>query len=529
MNSQTTQTAGQKTTERIARLIRARYPLIAVQSHEENRVTDAVYQIARQQEKALYDWTISRGLESLSDRDEAVDLANTEDPVSALQYVVASDPDEPAIYVFKDLHPFLVGDRADPVVIRALRDAAAELIKRHQTVILLSPSIDVPADAEKDVAVVDFPLPDADELAEQVEGFIAHLPESVSVRVNGERRDLIRALQGLTATEADAVLAEAVIELGHLDVDAIPVILEAKAEIIRQSGALEYYPEQASYADIGGLDLLKAWCKQSETAFSDDAQAFGVEPDRGILLVGIPGCGKSLTAKAVAGGKRPLLRLDVGALFGSLVGQSEAQTRNALKVAEAVAPAVLWLDEIEKALGSAGGELDGGTSQRVLGTILTWMEETQSDVFIVATANDISSLRPELIRRFSEVFFVDLPQAQEREEILAIHLRKRDRDPSDYDLNAVVEDTEDFTGSELERVVQGAIKRAFADGAWGVTTDDLLAVAAEMVPLVTTMKEGIDAMRSWATRARPASSRQETGNVTVRSRRRALEIESLYL
>jgi len=523
MHSQKTQTAGQQTADRIARLIRARYPVIAVQSHEEVRVTEAIQAIAAQQDKALYTWTISRGLETCDDS-ETFDGTGLTDPVDVLQHIVGSDGEEAAIYVLKDLHPFLAGDRADPVVIRALRDVAAELIKRHQTVILLSPAVDVPADAEKDVAVVDFPLPDAGELAEQVESFIANLPDTVEIGVNGDRRELIRALQGLTATEADAVLAEAVIELGHLDTDAIPVILEAKAQIIRQSGALEYYPEQAAYSDVGGLDLLKAWCQQSETAFSDAAQAFGVEPDRGVLIVGVPGCGKSLTAKAVAGGKRPLLRLDVGALFGSLVGQSEQQTRNALKVAEAVAPAVMWLDECEKALGGNSGELDGGTSQRVMGTLLTWMEETTADVFVVATANQAERLRPELIRRFSEVFFVDIPQAQERQEILSIHLEKRNRNSSDYDLNCVAKATESFTGSELEKVVRGAIKRAFADDRRLVTTSDLLQIADEMVPLSTTMQNEIEDMREWAARARPASSKQDTGHRVENATKRAIEL-----
>lgn len=519
-------TAGQETADRIARLVKARYPVIAVQSHEENRVIEHLWQIAQQQGKKFYTWTISAGLKSHYPPDDyRLEDQNTDDPVDALQFVLDEDDKDRAIYVFKDLHPYLTGERADPVVIRALRDVAAELIKRHQTVVLLSPTIEVPGDAEKDVAVVDFPLPDADELAEQVDNFIANLPVAVDVRVNGDRRDIVGALQGLTAAEADAVLAQSVIALGHLDTDAIEYILEAKAEVIRQSGALEYWPEKASYSDVGGLDLLKSWCKQSEVAFSDEAREFGVEADKGILLVGVPGCGKSLTAKAVAGGKRPLLRLDVGALFGSLVGQSEQQTRNALKVAEAVAPAVMWLDEIEKGLGS-GGEFDGGTSQRVLGTLLTWMEETEADVFVVATANDIASLRPELVRRFSETFFVDLPQRAEREEVLAIHLAKRDRDPSAYDLNAIADATEDFTGAELEKVVQGAIKRAFADGVRTVTTDDLLAVAAETVPLATTMREGIEAMREWATRAHPASSRQASGNAgaEVESAARAIEI-----
>jgi SpoVK/Ycf46/Vps4 family AAA+-type ATPase len=361
-------------------------------------------------------------------------------------------------------------------------------------------------------------------LGQTVQQFIDNLPDGIDCELNGGREKVVRALQGLTAVEADAVLAQAVIALRHLDTDAIPFILEQKAEIIRSSGALEYYPEQASYDDIGGLDLLKAWCAESEIAFSDAAQEFGVEPDKGVLIVGVPGCGKSLTAKAVAGGSRPLLRLDVGALFGSLVGQSEAQTRNALKVAEAVAPCVLWIDEIEKALGGGGGELDGGTSVRVLGTILTWMEETKAPVFVVATANDIAALRPELIRRFSEVFFVDLPQFEERREILNIHLRKRGRPSKKFNTSQVADATRDFTGSELEKVIQGALRRAFANGAKKVTPDDLLAVAGEMVPLSTTMKESIEQMREWAMRARPASSRQETGHKAQAPDGRAIEL-----
>jgi ATP-dependent 26S proteasome regulatory subunit len=469
---------------------------------------------------ALHVWTCSEGLRRVdgeqTDGAIAADPA-TADPLAALQAVIAdgAPTDEapngpPALYLFKDLHPFVAGERADHVVIRALRDIAGTLIKRHQSVLLLSPHLDVPADLEKDVVTVDFPLPSAEELAEQMAAFIDNL--TVPCELNGSRRDVIRALQGLTAVEADAVLAQAVIALGHLDTDAIPFILEAKAEIIRNSGALEYYPEQASYTDIGGLDLLKAWCRESEIAFSDEARAFGVKPDKGVVIVGVPGCGKSLTAKAVAGGARPLLRLDVGALFGSLVGQSEAQTRNALKVAEAVAPCVLWIDEIEKALGGGGGELDGGTSVRVLGTILTWMEETTAPVFIVATANDIGTLRPELIRRFSEVFFVDLPQEAERREILAIHLGKRGRDPAGFDLARLADATEHFTGSELEKVVLAALRRAFAAEKDDIDTADLLAAADEMIPLASTMRDGIEAMRSWATRARPASSRQQTGH-----------------
>jgi len=513
------------TTQHIEHLIRARYPIIAVQSHEEQRVISELAGISARQEKTLYAWAISTGVAQVFPIDDTEPNASLSDPVAVLRHILTEfrptddkQEDSRAIFVLKDVHRYL----ENPVVCRLLRDLVAELTTRHQTVVLLSASFSLPAELEKDVVLVDYPLPGQDELADLLERFSDELPQDV-VDLNGDTARIVRALQGLTLNEAEAVLAQAVIATGRLDAGVIPTVLDAKAQLIRRSGALEYWAAQADYGEIGGLDLLKAWCRETELAFGEGAQEYGLEPQRGVLIVGLPGCGKSLTAKAVAGGVRPLLRLDVGALFGGLVGQSEAQTRTALKVAEAVAPAVLWLDEIEKALGGGGGELDGGTSQRVLGTILTWMEETQAPVFIVATANDIGSLRPELIRRFGEVFFADLPQSGERREILSIHLRKRRRDPADFDLDTVVEATANFTGSELEKAVQSALRRAFADGKRAVTTEDLLAAAGEMVPLVTTMAEGISHMREWASRARPASSQQASGHRSA-ARRRALEL-----
>jgi ATP-dependent 26S proteasome regulatory subunit len=514
------------TTQHIANLIRARYPIIAVQSHEERRIVRELEGIATSQGKALFTWSISSGVTQVLPAGEAKPNASLSDPGVALRHILEKFrptdklPGGPgAIFVLLDFHRYL----ENPVYCRLLRDQVAELTTRHQTIVLLSASFSFPADLEKDVVLVDYPLPGQDELSDLLERFADELPSDV-VDLNGGTTLVVRALQGLTLNEAEAVLAQAVVATGRLNADVIPTILDAKAQLIRRSGALEYWAAQANYAEIGGLDLLKGWCEETELAFSEGAQEYGLEPQRGVLIVGLPGCGKSLTAKAVAGGVRPLLRLDVGALFGGLVGQSEAQTRAALKVAEAVAPAVLWLDEIEKALGSGGGEMDGGTSQRVLGTILTWMEETRAPVFIVATANDIGSLRPELIRRFSEVFFVDLPQSGERREILGIHLRKRRRDPADFDLDAVVKVTDGFTGSEIEKIVQSALRRAFADGRRAVSTEDLLAAAGEMVKLETTMSEGISAMREWAKRARPASSQQESGHKADGRRTRALEL-----
>lgn len=508
--------------EHIERLIRASYPLVAIESHEEARVLNGLKDIADRRGFPLFAWSISAGLEQLhplSGDDESD--ANLVDTVRALEHALTwtAPTDEattgrPGVIVFKDLHHYM----DDSVCLRLLRDLATVLPRRRASVVLLSPALEVPPDLEKDVAVVNFPLPGKGELRGRVEAFAADLLDNPKashdiVDLAGDRLEqVVRALQGLSLVEAEAALGEAVIANGRLDEGVIPLVLTAKARQFGKSGALEYYRQQATFGDVGGLDLLLAECRGLAETFSEEAAAFGVEPPRGFLLVGVPGCGKSLTAKAIAGGKMPLVRLDVGALFGSLVGQSEAQTRNALKVVEAAAPVVLWLDEIEKGLGMAGGEMDGGTSQRVMGTILTWLEETTSPVFVVATANDIASLRPELIRRFDETFFIDLPQPAERDEILAIHLRKRGRDPEHFDLGAVVEMTEDFTGAEMEEIVQKAIRRAFEAGKGEVETEDLLAAVAATVPLSTTMREGIEGMRKWSTRARPASSRQKSGH-----------------
>jgi ATP-dependent 26S proteasome regulatory subunit len=508
------------TITRIDTMIRSRVPVIAVTTHEEARVVAEIEDLIRVQNakrtdngidpKAVKSWSIARGIVDLIPGIPGTeDPQPIQDPTAAILQAggLTNVPNNgPTVWIFKDIHPYF---KTAPQVVRALRDAAAALEESNSTIILVSPNLDLPEDLKKTVRVVDFPLPTKSELLEQVNTFVDMLPSGI--KVDYDEGALVRALQGLTRKEADQALAQAAITNGCLNDRAIEFVLEAKAQIIRESGALEYYREKAGYNDIGGLDLLKAWAREAEKAATPEAQAFGVEAPSGALLVGVPGCGKSLTAKAIAGSSRPLLRLDVGALFGSLVGQSEAQTRNALKVAEAVAPCVLWIDEIEKGLASGGGEVNGGTSDRVLGTILTWMEESQGEVFLVATANDIGALRPELVRRFDETFFVDLPTPAERDQILSIHMSKRGLNPGEFDLSNLDDATEGFTGAELEKVVKGGIRRAFFQE-HDVTLEDFLAVANETVPLSETMSEGIQAMRQWAQRARPASSAQETGN-----------------
>jgi SpoVK/Ycf46/Vps4 family AAA+-type ATPase len=518
----------QKATVQIDHLIRARYPIIYVVSHEERRVETAVRAIAEAQGKPLFTWTASRGIRDQSGEavtDQYGQEVGHENPIPALEWMAAygATDDNPmgdaALFLVKDLHPFF----RDPVVVRMLRDLAGDLVSTQRTVILLSPTLDVPQACEKEIAVLDFPLPAVDELAEILDDSIDNLPGSVPVDLNGDgsKERVIKALRGLTAFEAESVLAMAVIATGKLDDSAVEFILDEKRQIVRKSGVLEYYPASESYDDVGGLDLLKAYARQREFAFTDKAKEYGVEPPRGVLLVGVPGCGKSLTAKAIAGGRRPLLRMDVGALMGSLVGQSEANLRAALKVAEAVAPAVLWIDEVEKGLGgTSGGEFDGGTSKRVFGTLLTWMQEHNSGVYVVATANDVSALPPELLRRFDDIFFVDLPDRAARREIWEIHLTKRGRNPEDFDLEALTGESDELTGSEIEEATKAALFQGFSEDR-EITTDDLLNAMGAKVPLSTTMAEKLAAIRDWAgKRARPANSTAKATKTAAKTGRR---------
>ncbi len=406
-----------------------------------------------------------------------------------------------------DFQPFLSNAR----VARLLRTAAFAFRKRPQNLILVAPTFDLPPDLQADVTLLDYPLPSLEELQQMVTLKAEQMPDlGIAVDLNGDILDVARALAGLTYRKAEEAIRKAIVTNGAFDDGAIGVILAEKARVIRMTGALQYFHQQAGWDDIGGLDLLKSYAARAIRSGEPAAQAFGVDRRRGTLLVGLPGCGKSLTAKALAGGRMPLLRLDVGALFGGLVGQSESQTRQALRVVEAVGRCILWIDEIEKGLAS-GGEMDGGTSLRVLGTILTWMEESTAPCYIVATANDIGALRPELVRRFDATFFIDLPDPNARIEIARIHLAKRDRDPDQFDLSAFATATDRFTGAEIEQAIIEAIAAAYEVGGTPITTDDLVREARQIVPLMTTMRPQMEAMRTWAKAARAASSTQDVG------------------
>lgn len=491
-------------------LIRARYPIIYIVSWEEQRVEEALREIARERGKKIFFWTVTQGMvQNPAHRDNA-----TRDPIAALDAVI--DSREQALFVLKDYHAFI----SDVTVTRRLRDLTAALKTSYKTLIVLAPVLKLPSELEKEIAVVDYGLPDHDDLDVILEKVIQAIKDNPQIDANLtelERDQVLKAAQGLTANEAENVFAKSLIEKHKFDVD---VILGEKEQIIRKSGILEYYPFSEQVKDVGGLDLLKDWMEKRTVAFTEKARDFGLPSPRGVLLLGVQGCGKSLSAKAIGSLWRlPLLRLDVGRIFGGIVGQSEENMRKAIRVAESVAPCILWVDELEKGFSGtqSSGQSDGGTTSRVFGTFLTWMQDKKAAAFVVATSNDVTSLPPELLRkgRFDEIFFIDLPAHEERRQIFKIHLQKRKRDPESFDLDRLAAATPGFSGAEIEAVVVDALYDAF-DSTKELTTDSIVGAASHTVPLSMTMRERIEDLREWArTRARDASSAQSEDMETI--------------
>jgi SpoVK/Ycf46/Vps4 family AAA+-type ATPase len=485
-------------------LVKARYPIIYVNSSEEERVEraivatrDALNAKSAVKRKLLY-WSITEGF---TGDQEFTDLR---DPIKALDLLIKYE--DSALFVLRDFHPYL----KDPVVVRRLRDChrAFKESERLKNVMLLSASMKIPTEVEKEVAVVDFSLPTRADIRALIDGLCQDFPDLGTRHGNDARDRFTEAALGLTYEEANNVFAKSLVR--HRDFDMDTILSEKKA-IIRKSGLLEYYETQEQFNDVGGLKTLKDWLHKRQGAFTQKARSFGLPVPKGILLIGIPGCGKSLTAKAVGAlWQMPLLRLDVGKVFSGLVGSSEENIRKAIATAEAVAPAILWLDELEKGFSGvqSSGQSDAGTTARVFGSFITWLQEKQSAVFVIATANDVSMLPPELLRkgRFDEIFFVDMPTMDERKDILRIHLEKKKRAFTEDDLDALALATRDFSGAELEQVVVAALYDAFFENGAELTRERLLTSSSEVIPLALTMKEKIDGLRDWArSRARSAS------------------------
>ncbi len=500
-----------KLAQEIQTLIRARYPLLYIVSGEELRVQEVLLGVAKERQKKLFEWSYTTGLvpAGTSIQSQKHRNAATRDPLVALDQVI--DHVEPAIYVFKDFHPFL--SRTNFAAIRKLKEIALHLKNTHKTIILLSAIQEIPTELEKEITVLNFPLPDRAELGELLDHIVEDVRQFSQVKIDLDaegRERLLGAALGLTLGEAENVFAKIIVKDERLSGDDVNEVFAEKQQIIRKSGLLEYYATQETFGSVGGLPVLKDWLEKRAVAFGQKARDFGLPPPKGVLLLGVQGCGKSLCAKAVSSlWQLPLLRFDMGRMFGSLIGSSEENVRKAIAVAESVAPAVLWVDEIDKAfVGSqSSGTTDGGTTARVFGTFLTWLSEKTAPVFVVATANDISQLPPELMRkgRLDEIFFVDLPDDAERAAIFRIHLERRRRRAASFDLPALVEASRGFSGAEIEQAIISALFDAFAEDR-ELATGHIHEALRQTVPLSRTMDEKLAQLRSWADgRARHAS------------------------
>ena len=493
---------------RLEVLIRASFPLVCVLSFEEDRVLASVRSIARRlseerkRPRRLYVWSASRGLRN--DEDQLIKEDTLEDPTAALVHVIENPED--CIYVFLDLHRHY-----SPITTRLIRDAARAVRTTRKSVLFLSPFYQVPDELQKEVALSIFQLPDRQGLEEVLGIVVAELEqEGKPVDLSTEDRTaLLRAATGLTVNEAELALRSAAAELGGLTPKAIRKVAESKTQVIRKSGILEYYDKPESFDAVGGLGNLLAWFNTRAPAFAQTARYAGLPMPKGVLLVGVPGCGKSLSARALAGAWGvPLVRLDVGRIFGSYIGQSEANLRMAIQTAEAVSPCILWIDEVEKGFSGVRGQGGGGVATRVFGTFLNWLQDKRSPVFVVATANDLSGIPPEFLRqgRFDDIFFVGLPSPEERQAIFRIHLSRRRRSPESFDLAELVKATDGFSGAEIEQVVIGGLYRAFEMNR-ELETGDLLAAAKETYPLSRSRSREISSLIAWASRnAKSANS-----------------------
>jgi AAA+ superfamily predicted ATPase len=492
--------------QEIVNYIRAGYPGIYLVSHEEVRAEAELKEAAKATKHNLYAWSSTTGI-----MDAGTGRAmGGEDPMEAVTAIAGLQDN--SIVLLRDFHLFLQQD--NPVLIRALKDALTHAKATGKCLVVLGCRKTLPQELEREFVTVTMSLPGKKELGEVLDNICeaAKIPKPKDL----EREQILDAASGLTTAEAENVFALSVVNCKA--VKAADVARE-KASAIKANGLLELVESSAGLDSIGGLETLKQWLLQRRDAFSDRAKSYGLPSPKGLLIVGVPGTGKSLTAKvAAAVFNRPLLKLDAGRLFGSLVGQSEGNLRSAIQTAEAVAPCVLMIDELEKAMAGSksSGSSDGGTGSRVFGSFLSWMQEKTSPVFVIATANDVTQLPPELLRkgRFDEIFFTDLPSIEERQQIWAIQIAKAGRKPKDFNLDGLSAASEGFTGAEIEQCVKDALYRAFADDREPKTAD-LATAAVETVPLSKLMGEQIAGLRKWA-RGRCRMAAEPEKEVAVR-------------
>ncbi len=495
----------------ISNLIKARLPIVYINTWEENRAVQIITSTCHNSTlvkriRKVITWSATEGL--IDENDNIIEYTN--DPLEALEHF--QNNQDACVYIFKDLHVYLAqGKLYDFNVIRKLRDLVPSIQNGAylKTIIITSPTTALPDELQKDVTVIDFNLPTQEEIMATLCGIIdANQSANIKIELNeDEKKALCNAALGLTLKEAENAFAKSIVDNGVLDISDLDLILKEKAQIIKKTGILEYVNSPLNLSDVGGLDNLKRWLLRRTNSWSDKAKEYNLMPPKGVLVTGIPGCGKSLVAKSISTiFKMPLLKLDMGNIYSSYLGSSEENMRRAIKTAEAIAPSILWIDEIEKGLSASTGT-DGGTSSRILGTFLTWMQEKTSPVFVIATANNIKALPPELLRkgRFDEIFFVDLPTLSERTAIWKVHISKK-LGATKMDISGLLEDstleelslaTEGFVGSEIEQVVINATFDAFNEDR-SVQKSDFFTAIERTVPLSITMSEEILSIRNWA-------------------------------
>lgn len=497
----------------IMNYIRAGYPFLQIVTHEEARTQGLLKNICDELKRDLVTWSCRQGMVNLSTKKAD---GQVKQPVQMLEQMCKLS--DGTVLVMRDLHMFL--KNPPPPLIRSLREVLVTEKAKGKTLIIIGCEKIIPPEIEKEITMVEFDLPDRTALMEiacEVSECVAdehHLTMESPVT-----EELANAATGMTHAEAENAFSLSFVETGKWTPQ---VVYREKCQVVKRSNLLEVLQAVSTMDDVGGLDVAKDYIYQRANAYSDEARAAHLPMPKGLLLVGVPGGGKSLLARVVAHGLDvPLLRFDVGRVFGGIVGQSESNLRSVIRTAEAVAPCVLFIDELEKGFSGtqSSGSTDGGTSSRVFGSFLTWMQDKTSPVYVVATANDVSALPPEFLRkgRFDEIFFVDLPSEAERREIWHIMYEKYNQIPSDFDTLDHIRDTDGFTGAEIEQVLVDAMWRAFAAGKERCGTDEVSAAIRDTMPLSRTMAEKIDAMRKWSVgRARLATSREEEHEASQR-------------
>lgn len=515
----------EKSFEDLKYMLDANYPLIYLASPEYGRIIQKIRSIAFRKDYEFNTWDLVDGLQSHIKKEGNNNLdkvekhqshEEAENPDSLLEFLLKGNKEKEntkEIFIIEDAHKQF----SDEKFIVQLRKITQYFKVLNKHLLLLSPFFKLPIELEKYVTVINMPLPDKADLEKRL-GVVLGRGNAINEDL---KKLLLDAAAGLTDTEADLAFRLAKEKVGLDKREAIKIIASEKSQIIRKSGILDYYQTNENLdSSVGGLDNLKKWLKLRSKAFERKAKDFGLKEPKGMLLLGVPGTGKSLTAKSIASEwNQPLLKLDIGKVFQAEVGSSESNIRMAIQTAEAIAPCVLWIDEIEKGLSSGGGEKDVGTNSRVFSTILTWMQEKTKPVFVVATANNISNLPPELLRkgRFDEIFFIDLPTKMERENIFKIHLKKNGQNGI-TDFEKLVEKSKYFNGAEIEEVVKEAMFNAYIENNESpqIKLLHLINACEVIVPLAVTMKTKIDGLREWAsTRARPASADNEIEKIDI--------------